>query len=67
MNQLLSEREAAEHLRCGKSTLRQWRYRNTGPKFVKINGLIRYRIEDLEAFIVSNTHTPKEEPHVRED
>ena len=31
-------------------TLEQWRWRGEGPKFIKIGGSVRYRVEDVEAY-----------------
>lgn len=52
---LLSEKEAAEILGCGFRTLRNWRAKRDGPRFVKIGQrLVRYRRADLEAFIAGD-------------
>ena len=52
---LLSEKEAAEVLGCGFRTLRNWRAKRGGPRFVKVGQrLVRYRRADLEAFIAGD-------------
>ncbi len=52
---LLSEKEAAELLGCGFRTLRNWRAKRGGPRFVKVGQrLVRYRRADLEAFIAGD-------------
>jgi hypothetical protein len=33
-----------------RRTLERWRAAGTGPAWVKLNGRIRYRAEDIEAF-----------------
>lgn len=51
---LLTTEEAGEFLGLSEKTMRTWRMENMGPYFIKINRSIRYRREDLEAFISSN-------------
>ena len=53
--QLLTELEASQALKCTKAALRRWRRERRGPKFVHLGRLIRYRYEDLEAFVEQNT------------
>lgn len=31
-------------------TLERWRWRGTGPRYIKIGGRVVYRLEDIEAF-----------------
>ena len=52
-NTLLTIRQAAHYLDCSIDTLKRWRRLNTGPKFERVGSrrLVRYRIEDLDAFI----------------
>lgn len=51
---LLTEAEAAQYLGgVAPRSLRQWRYERRGPAFVKIEGHVRYRIEDLDAYITA--------------
>jgi hypothetical protein len=50
--------EAAEYLGLGISTLNKWRcYQVEGPAFVKLGKAVRYRKEDLDAFLRTNTVT----------
>jgi hypothetical protein len=51
MTQLINEREAANLLRLSVKCLQGWRVRGGGPLFVKVGRAVRYRPEDLEAFI----------------
>ncbi|MFO7861005.1 MAG: helix-turn-helix domain-containing protein [Desulfosalsimonas sp.] len=37
------------------NTLEIWRHRGTGPKFIKMGRLVRYKSNDLEAWIDSQT------------
>jgi predicted DNA-binding transcriptional regulator AlpA len=55
MSSLLTEREAAEQLSLSLATLRRRRCEGRPPKWIKIGASVRYRSEDLEAFIQSCT------------
>ena len=49
---LVDEREAAAILGAQVQTLRNWRWRNTGPRWRKVGArLVRYHRADLAAFI----------------
>ena len=48
----LSPMEAAEYLSLKLSTLYHWRYTGQGPKSYKIGRSVRYRREDLDAFLL---------------
>lgn len=54
---LLNEREAATLLNCSVAFMRRCRLLSRGPAFVKIGRNVRYRMQDLEAYIESNTRT----------
>ena len=43
--------EAAETLGVSRRTLETWRFTGNGPIFVKVGRAVRYRPEDLEAFM----------------
>jgi excisionase family DNA binding protein len=47
----LTETEAAEHLGLSIATLRAWRHRGKGSRFVRFGRAVRYLRADLEAFI----------------
>ena len=52
MTELLDERQAAKWLHCSVAALRRWRLlRTNGPAFCRIGRLVRYRPEDLAAFV----------------
>lgn len=55
MNQnLVSTEQAAEYLGGLKpNTIEGWRVRGEGPRYLKIGRLVRYRIEDLDAYLES--------------
>ena len=50
---------AADYVGLSKSTLEKLRVFGTGPKYLKLNRAVRYRVSDLEAWlsqrIVSST------------
>jgi hypothetical protein len=48
---LVGEKEAAEILGLQVKTLRRWRFAGRGPAFHKIGSCVRYRLDDLTAFI----------------
>jgi len=56
---LLTERQAAAWLRHSLPTIRRWRRVGNGPKFVRFGRLIFYRLEDLDAFLVSHLSGPE--------
>lgn len=48
---LLNETQAAEYLGLSVRTLQAWRVRGGGPVFVKLGRAVRYRPDDLNAWI----------------
>ena len=57
INTLLNERETAHRLGLRVATLRRWRWAGKGPRYLKIEGAIRYDPADLEAFIAAARRT----------
>ena len=53
MTGLLKEPEAAEYLRVRPPTIRKWRRAGLLP-FAKLGACVRYRLEDLDAFIAAS-------------
>ena len=47
----VNERAASEMLGLSVATLRAWRHRRTGPRFVRFGRAVRYLVQDLEQFI----------------
>ena len=45
----------AAFLGVTEATLADWRYRRRGPAFVKVGRLVRYRLEDLDAWLDTET------------
>ena len=44
---------AAQIIGCAPRTLPNWRAQGRGPRFIRVGRLVRYRIEDLEAYLTS--------------
>jgi Helix-turn-helix domain len=69
MANLMTETDVAKRLNVSRASLRRWRVLNRGPAFLKIGGMVRYRPEDLEAWLDTLSagapvrHNPKN-PHV---
>ena len=49
--------ETALYVNCSASALRNWRRRGSGPPFIRMNRLIRYMVEDVDAWINENRST----------
>jgi len=55
---LVATPAAAEHLGGLKpNTLEIWRIQGVGPKYVKVGRLVRYRLEDLDAYLQAQTRS----------
>lgn len=50
-SQFLTSDEAARYLGVQQRLMENWRWRRTGPKFIKIGNRIRYTMEDLQVFV----------------
>jgi len=46
----LNQRQLAVRWDLSEATLERWRSEGIGPVFLKLQGQVRYRIEDIEAF-----------------
>ena len=62
MTALLTEQEAAALLHVTVKAVQGWRYRGGGPRFVKIGSCVRYRLEDLQAFVQAALRTSTSDP-----
>jgi predicted DNA-binding transcriptional regulator AlpA len=51
----IDETEAARILGMKVSTLRAWRLRNRGPRYVKFGRAVRYLPSELEHYVQANT------------
>jgi hypothetical protein len=50
---LLNEYQVAEMLSVSVATVRRWRLLNIGPTYLKLSSSVRYRPEDLAAWLDS--------------
>jgi predicted DNA-binding transcriptional regulator AlpA len=50
---LLNERQVAEALNVSVASVRRWRLLRQGPTFLKVGASVRYRPEDVEAWLDS--------------
>lgn len=51
--QLLNERDVARVTSLSVASVRRWRLIGQGPKYLKIGSAVRYRPEDISAWIES--------------
>ena len=49
----LNERAAARFVDMSVSSLRRWRRLGKGPKFIKLYGSVKYRADDVTAWLSS--------------
>ena len=48
---LLSDVDLARYLGVSVATLRKWRIRRVGPKWLKLGSLVRYRLSDVHTYL----------------
>lgn len=53
----LNTTQLADRLTNRKNTIEGWRVKGIGPRYVKIGRLVRYRIEDVEAWLEKQTRS----------
>lgn len=46
----LTQQELAARFRISQRTLERWRWRKTGPAYIKLGGKIVYDLNDVEAY-----------------
>jgi predicted DNA-binding transcriptional regulator AlpA len=54
-NELISEREVTGRYRLTIPWLRRARREGRGPRYVKLARMVRYRSEDIEAYLTAHT------------
>jgi excisionase family DNA binding protein len=64
MQSVLNTEEAAKILKVKVATLEQWRWNGKGPRFLKLGRAVRYRQEDLAAFMEVNACTSTAQANV---
>ena len=57
---VMTESETAEHIGISLSGLRKWRNDGSGPPYIRIGRLIRYREKDIEEWLAHRTVSPGE-------
>jgi hypothetical protein len=60
--ELLRETEAASLMGLSTRTLQKWRWNGKGPKFLRLNGAVRYDRADLQTFISLARRTSTSDP-----
>ena len=53
---LLDSREAAAYLKVSESTLSRWRSAGTGPPFLRLGGIARYRLDAVNRWLGELEH-----------
>jgi len=56
---MLNDREAAQLLGKRVQTLRNWRSLKRGPAYIKLGRSVKYRIEDLQEYILRSRIDPE--------
>ena len=51
----LTEPEVAKLLKCTPAALRRMRREKRGPRFIYVGRLVRYRLVDVEYFLLENS------------
>jgi predicted DNA-binding transcriptional regulator AlpA len=51
LQELLTERDVARVTGLSVASVRRWRLFRQGPKYLKIGAAVRYRIEDVRAWL----------------
>ena len=64
--ELINEAHAGAILNVSPRTLQAWRVRGCGPKFRKLGRSVRYRLEDVQAFVNENVHQSTSEKSYRD-
>lgn len=59
LSQAVDERKAAKFIGVAVQTLRNWRHMRRGPAYLKIGKAVRYRIQDLDAFLNEHRIDPE--------
>jgi hypothetical protein len=52
----INQVELSRRWRLSPRTLERWRYRGTGPQYLKVGGRVVYRLDDIEAFEARRIH-----------
>ncbi len=58
IQQVLTEKEVADLLRCTRAALKKWRRRGLGPRYSRIGRMVRYHTRDIEMFLEQHAVDP---------
>jgi excisionase family DNA binding protein len=61
---ILTDVEVAERLGVSRFTVRSWRLKGVGPRFLKMGRAVRYRSQDVDEYerqVLVETHGPSDE------
>ncbi len=58
---LMFSREVAAYLKVSESTLSRWRSAGTGPPFIRLGGIARYRLTAVDEWLAGLEHGHAEE------
>ncbi|WP_447947470.1 helix-turn-helix transcriptional regulator [Microbacterium lacticum] len=53
---LMHSREVAAYLKVSESTLSRWRSAGTGPPFLRLGGIARYRLDAVDRWLAELEH-----------
>ena len=53
---LMHSREVAAYLKVSESTLSRWRSAGTGPPFLRLGGIARYRLDAVHRWLAELEH-----------
>ena len=56
MSPLMHSREVAAYLKESESTLSRWRSAGTGPPFLRLGGIARYRLDAVDRWLADLEH-----------
>ncbi len=58
---LMHSREVAAYLKVSESELSRWRSAGTGPPFLRLGGIARYRLDAMDRWRAGLEHDPASE------
>ncbi|WP_294181156.1 AlpA family transcriptional regulator [uncultured Schumannella sp.] len=58
---LMHSREVAAYLKVSESTLSRWRSAGSGPPFLRLGGIARYRLDAVDRWLgeLEHNHAPQ--------
>ena len=62
----LTEIEVSQRLGLSVATLRAWRVKHKGPRFVRFGRAVRYMAEDIDCFIAASLVAGENNDHERD-